>query len=439
MATKASISGWLVKEGHFVKNFKRRWVVITDTLLQYFVSEPKVPEAAGTFLKGTFQLQGCTVQQTGRSGRKHCFELTNGEHHLLLSAESESSMLDWIDAIEDSNRPLHRACRVGDITWVQSLLGTASAPPVSSVDGNDRTPLYYAARSGITEICRLLLLRSAPINAISDDGRTALWIAANHGHEEIVTLLLKHGAFAEVPIQAELCGTAVLVAAKNGHLPVVEMLLTINAAVNPPPHSEHGTPLTTAAGAGHTDICLLLIKNGADVNARCRNGSTALHLAAAGGHAAVVQLLVDNMANTVAQDGARQTALQIASARSHNGVVTVLLAAGAALAQVLHATNSARDMLETLDLQQRTAAQSSPKHSATSSPKVVMRSPVAPAAADEVTAHQTLRLDLDEPLVVGRSGELESPEYNPFAQPQQVMGDSRHVAFPGASPLSPRK
>jgi N-acetylmuramoyl-L-alanine amidase len=57
---------------------------------------------------------------------------------------------------------------------------------------------------------------------------------------------------------------------------------------------DHGprTALMAAAGAGHVDIVALLLRAGASVDARNRDGWTALTFAAAGGHAAVVELLL---------------------------------------------------------------------------------------------------------------------------------------------------
>jgi len=59
---------------------------------------------------------------------------------------------------------------------------------------------------------------------------------------------------------------------------------------------DHGprTALMAAAGAGHLDIVAVLLRAGASVDARNREGWTALTFAAAAGHAAVVELLLAN-------------------------------------------------------------------------------------------------------------------------------------------------
>jgi ankyrin repeat protein len=46
-----------------------------------------------------------------------------------------------------------------------------------------------------------------------------------------------------------------------------------------------------AAEKGHEAVVRLLLEKGADLNAKTRDGKTALHLAAEEGHETVVQLL----------------------------------------------------------------------------------------------------------------------------------------------------
>ncbi|KAE9391467.1 ankyrin, partial [Gymnopus androsaceus JB14] len=64
-------------------------------------------------------------------------------------------------------------------------------------------------------------------------------------------------------------------ASQNGHVAIVKLLLDHEAYPDIP--GFHKTsPLVIAAQRGHYDIVSLLLKNGANVNAQNKNGSTAL-------------------------------------------------------------------------------------------------------------------------------------------------------------------
>ncbi|KAJ7301960.1 ankyrin repeat domain-containing protein [Mycena albidolilacea] len=87
--------------------------------------------------------------------------------------------------------------------------------------------------------------------------------------------------------------------------------------------------LFTATYYGYLEMTNLLIKFGADVNARGGLYETALQAASAKGHEAVVQLLIDKGADVNAQGGYDGSALQAASAEGHDAVVQLLIDKGA--------------------------------------------------------------------------------------------------------------
>jgi len=72
------------------------------------------------------------------------------------------------------------------------------------------------------------------------------------------------------------------------------------------------TALMKAAAGGHTDVCRVLTKMGADVNARGHGGMTALMLSAAHGHRETTQVLVAQAARPEIPDDAGNTALEYA-------------------------------------------------------------------------------------------------------------------------------
>ena len=67
--------------------------------------------------------------------------------------------------------------------------------------------------------------------------------------------------------------------------------------------------------SGHTDLALLLIQNGAEVNAQNAFGYTPLHWAVSNGHLETVKVLVENGANVWIKSGAGQTPRDMANSR----------------------------------------------------------------------------------------------------------------------------
>ncbi|KAF4432780.1 GA-binding protein subunit beta-1 [Colletotrichum fructicola] len=74
---------------------------------------------------------------------------------------------------------------------------------------------------------------------------------------------------------------------------------------------------------------LLLLNQGADVNAQGGYYSNALQAASGGGHQEIVQLLLNQGADVNAQGGEYGNALQAASEEGHQEIVQLLLNQGA--------------------------------------------------------------------------------------------------------------
>jgi hypothetical protein len=106
--------------------------------------------------------------------------------------------------------------------------------------------------------------------------------------------------------------TALLTAAGQGHLEVVRLLLKYGADVNA--RSGGWTPLPLALANGvTTEVARLLVAHGADVNAREPDlQRTALMMAASAGELALVRLLLEKGAEVHARDADGRSALEVA-------------------------------------------------------------------------------------------------------------------------------
>jgi uncharacterized protein len=151
---------------------------------------------------------------------------------------------------------------------------------------------------------------------------TALACAAGYGHLHIARHLLSEGA--QVNDGDGSGSPALRQACTGGNRAMVELLLEAGAdAVTP---NEGGnTPLLCAAMRRHVGIVRALLAHGCgDIDARNRDGGTALWWACYAGHADVVLLLLDAGADSRIAETQGRTPLDIALERTHEGCVAVL-------------------------------------------------------------------------------------------------------------------
>lgn len=160
----------------------------------------------------------------------------------------------------------------------------------SFFEGSPDSRMLKASRIGDINTVKQLLENGANVNAIDGNNLTALNIASEANHTDIVELLIEKGA--------EL-NKAMMLACMNGHIKTVRFLidkhidLNVKAVVSIAGGGRMSgiTFLHGAAVKGFTDIVVLLLDKGADVNAKANDGTTALMVASQYRHAEVVELL----------------------------------------------------------------------------------------------------------------------------------------------------
>jgi hypothetical protein len=144
---------------------------------------------------------------------------------------------------------LLKAASSGNVAKIKQLL--AGGAPIDARDVNRKTPVMLAVDGGHVEAFRALVDAGADLHATAFRQLDLLEVAARNGNAEIVKFLLDRG----LPV--------------NGHWkPVNEAIRKIG----------HDTPLIQAVDNAHVEIVRMLLKAGADRNARY-NGQTALQLA----------------------------------------------------------------------------------------------------------------------------------------------------------------
>ena len=116
--------------------------------------------------------------------------------------------------------------------------------------------------------------------------------------------------------------------AKSGDTNLLIVLLRSGADVNAVGDSK--TALHVAAFYGQEAIVKFLLEEGAHVNTLgFRHKNTPLQIAALHGHIEVVKLLIERRADINAKDTLNRTALSMAAGNKHSNIVAELLKHGA--------------------------------------------------------------------------------------------------------------
>ena len=139
--------------------------------------------------------------------------------------------------------------------------------------------IYVAAATGNSRrVAEILDRRPELLNAFAPDGHVPLGLAAFFGKRDVVKLLLDRGADVNVASQNAQKVTPLHGAVNRGDAIITKQLLDRGAHVNP--RQERGfTPLFSVAAVGNIELMDLLVKHGADVNARTDDGKTAYDFA----------------------------------------------------------------------------------------------------------------------------------------------------------------
>ncbi len=181
-----------------------------------------------------------------------------------------------------------------------------------------KTALMYAAERGNVELAAVLLEYGADMRPRDEEGCNALMLAAWNEKSEMARLLLDAGA------DVGLVEAALL----NDHAQA-QILLAAGADLNLP---EMANALRWAAVGGHANVVMLLLENGAPMDAPDAHGKTALMQAALYGRIAVMRLLLEHGAapNAAGHNGATALIASLhSSTRRNREAVELLLAYGA--------------------------------------------------------------------------------------------------------------
>lgn len=200
----------------------------------------------------------------------------------------------------------------------------------SSDDLERRQPLLHAATLGRAHAIRELLARGASRTIRDEQGGGALHVAAGSGHLEATQALL-HAGFSVSEPDTRTGKFPLHWAVTRGTPEVVELLLRRGADVNA--RDQFGeTPLHALARLDHwrtSAMAPLLLASGADLEARDIRGFTPLHVAAGADNLRIVDLYAARPQLREAPSTAGLFALDLASSSRSDRVAERLLVLGA--------------------------------------------------------------------------------------------------------------
>jgi ankyrin repeat protein len=202
--------------------------------------------------------------------------------HAARSAEMVQLLLDHHadPEQEDGNlhQPLHRYAMRGDIAAMRASL--QHGIDVDLLTSWDRTPLHEAR--GI-DAAMLLLEFGADAKKKDLAGNTPLHFAARTGDTDVVRLLVEHwpGGMRE---KNQRKNTPLHLAARDGRVEVVRILVGRWPEGMREKNRFRDTPLHLAAAEGRTDVVRVLVERWPEgTKEKNKYGDTPLHAAAAGG------------------------------------------------------------------------------------------------------------------------------------------------------------
>mgnify|MGYP001548153789 CR=1 FL=1 len=221
-------------------------------------------------------------------------------------------------SIDELNTVLGTAASYGSMPAIKMLIKAGAN--VNNAGKNGQTPIYIATLFNHFSVVEYLLQNGAKADSRpKKSDPTPLFYAARNGLKDLCTTLKRHGA----SVNARISGLTLLTMAFNQKdRRAANILLGLGA--NPNLDKLVFSPLNIAIDLKYYELLPQLLKNGANPNHQSMFGTTALHIAAAKGDGVLCALLLKHGAKATIKDKKGSTAIAYAQ-RSRKGQLIKLL------------------------------------------------------------------------------------------------------------------
>mmetsp|Transcript_19682 Transcript_19682/g.35142 ORF Transcript_19682/g.35142 Transcript_19682/m.35142 type:complete len:133 (-) Transcript_19682:292-690(-) len=91
-------AGWLMKQGEYIKTWRRRWFVLKQGKIFWFKSDVVTPDSVP---RGVIEVRSCLSIKGAEDAinKPHAFEVSTTEANLFFIADSDKEKEDWINAV----------------------------------------------------------------------------------------------------------------------------------------------------------------------------------------------------------------------------------------------------------------------------------------------------------------------------------------------------
>lgn len=91
-------AGWLMKQGEFIKTWRRRWFILKQGKIFWFKSDVVTPDSIP---RGVIEVNKCLSIKGAEDtiNKPHAFELATTDDSMFFIADSDKEKEDWINAV----------------------------------------------------------------------------------------------------------------------------------------------------------------------------------------------------------------------------------------------------------------------------------------------------------------------------------------------------